>query len=339
MPRGMRRSGLDHRGNLSSLAGAGKEAVISARHHHTHGAHAGHAGHGGHGHAHAPVDFGRAFTIGIALNIAFVAVEAAFGLAFNSMALLADAGHNLSDALGLVMAWGAYLLGRRPPSTRFTYGLGGSTILAALFNALLLLVASGAILLEAIERFAAPPVVPGGPVMAIAAIGILVNLGTALLFARGRSGDINIRGAYLHMAADAAVSAGVVIAGFLTLMTGIRWIDPATSLAIVAVIVAGTWGLLRESLGLAMHAVPPGIDPAAVAATLGAVPGVQGVHHVHIWATSTTATALTAHLVMPAGPPGDDFLRDLSHDLERRFAIGHSTFQVERSAGCADCGA
>jgi cobalt-zinc-cadmium efflux system protein len=279
--------------------------------------------------------------VGIVLNIGFVAIEAGFGFASGSMALLADAGHNLSDVLGLLMAWGAYLLGRRAPSTRFTYGMGGSTILAALFNAVLLLVASGAILLEAIERLAAPPLVPGGQVMAIAAIGIAVNLGTALLFARGRDGDINLRGAYLHMMADAAVSAGVVVAGFLTLKTGIGWIDPMTSVGIVAVILFGTWGLLRESLGLAMHAVPPGIDPAAVTAALAGVEGVTGVHHVHIWATSTTATALTAHLVMPSGPPGDAFLRELSHDLEHRFAIGHSTFQVERGSGadCADCGA
>ncbi len=265
-----------------------------------------------------------------------MALEAGFGFAVNSMALLADAGHNLSDVLGLVMAWGAFLLGRRPANARFTYGMGGSTILAALFNALLLLVASGAILLEAIRRFAAPPEVAGGPVMAVAAAGIVVNLGTALLFARGRDGDVNIRGAYLHMAADAAVSAGVVAAGLLTVVTGVRWIDPATSLAIVAVILAGTWGLLRESLALAMQAVPPGIDPAAVSAALGAVRGVSGVHHVHIWATSTTRTALTAHLVMPAGPPGDAFLRELSDDLSRRFAIGHSTFQVERGSN-ADC--
>ncbi len=297
-------------------------------------------GHAHHGHSHAPADFGRAFAIGIALNVGFVIVEAGFGFAINSVALLADAGHNLSDVFGLMMAWGAYSLGRRPPNARFTYGLGGSTILAALFNAVLLLIASGAILLEAVQRFSAPQAVPGIPVMAIAGAGIVVNLGTALLFARGRAGDVNIRGAYLHMAADAAVSAGVVLAGALTLMTGLNWIDPATSLVIVVVIVVGTWGLLRESVVLALHAVPPAIDAAAVRAALGAVPGVAGVHHVHIWATSTTATALTAHLVMPAGPPGDAFLRDLSDDLAHRFAIGHSTFQVEQgsAADCGDCG-
>lgn len=323
------------------------EAIIGGEHHHDHGAgnahdghsHGGHGAHHGHGHAghsHAPADFGRAFAIGIGLNLGFLTLEAVIGFAVNSMALLADAGHNLSDVLGLVMAWGAFTLGRRPANARFTYGMGGSTILAALFNALLLLVASGAILLEAVKRFADPPPVPGVPVMAIAAAGIVVNLGTALLFARGRDGDVNIRGAYLHMAADAAVSAGVVIAGLLTLVTGLRWIDPATSVIIVVVILAGTWGLLRESLALAMQAVPPGIDPVAVTAALGAVPGVSGVHHVHIWATSTTKTALTAHLVMPSGPPGDAFLRDLADDLSLRFAIGHSTFQVERG-GEDDC--
>ncbi|TVV75585.1 cation diffusion facilitator family transporter [Sphingomonas solaris] len=309
-------------------------------HDHGHASSGSHAGHGHAGHSHAPADFGRAFAIGITLNIGFVAIEAAAGLLVNSMALLADAGHNLSDVLGLVMAWGAYRLGRRPPNARFTYGLGSSTILAALANAVLLLVASGAILLEAVRRFADPPPVPGLPVMAIAAAGIVVNLGTALLFARGRQGDINIRGAYMHMAADAAVSAGVVGDGLLTLLTGLRWIDPATSVVIVVVIVAGTWGLLRESLALALHAVPPGIDAGEVTAALGRVPGVTGVHHVHIWATSTTATALTAHLVMPAGPPGDAFLRGIAHDLEERFAIGHATFQVERGgeADCGDCG-
>ncbi len=262
-------------------------------------------------------------------------MEATAGLLVNSMALLADAGHNLSDVLGLVMAWGAYRLGRRPPNARYTYGLGGSTILAALANAVLLLVASGAILLEAIQRFAEPPPVPGLPVMGIAAAGIVVNLGTALLFAKGREGDVNVRGAYLHMAADAAVSAGVVVAGLLTLLTGWRWIDPVTSIGIVAVIVAGTWGLLRESLSLALHGVPPGIDVSEVTAALGQVDGVTRVHHVHIWATSTTETALTAHLVMPAGPPGDAFLKEIAHGMEHRFGIGHATFQVERGTDAA----
>ena len=263
----------------------------------------------------------------------FVALEAAFGFAVNSVALMADAGHNLSDVLGLGLAWGAFALGRRPASARYTYGMGGSTILAALLNAFLLLVASGAILLEAVQRLGDPAEVPGLPVMLVAGAGIVVNLATALLFARGRSGDVNIRGAYLHMAADAAVSAGVVVAGLLTLLTGLTWIDPATSIVIVIVILIGTWGLMRESLVLAMHAVPPGIDAGAVTAALGAVPGVAGVHHVHIWATSTTKTALTAHLVMPDGPPGDAFLQALSDDLSRRYRIGHSTFQVERGDG------
>lgn len=286
-------------------------------------------GHSHHTHAHTPADFGRAFAIGIVLNLVFVAVEATYGLIANSMALLADAGHNLSDVLGLVVAWAAYLLAKRKPSPRFTYGLRSSSILAALFNGLLLLFACGAIALEAVQRFAAPQPVQGATVMVVAAVGIAVNLGTALLFARGRKGDINIRGAFLHMAADAAVSAGVVVAGMLTLRTGLPWIDPATSLLIVAVILAGTWGLLREAFAMAMHAAPSGIDPDAVADALGRVTGVSRVHHIHIWPMSTTETALTAHLVMPGGAPGDAFLAKLASDLAHRFAIAHSTIQIE----------
>jgi cobalt-zinc-cadmium efflux system protein len=293
-----------------------------------------HAGHShGAGHSHAPADFGRAFLIGTTLNLAFVIVEGAAGILTDSMALLADAGHNLSDVLGLLIAWGGASLARRPASRRFTYGLRSSTILAALANAVLLLFAAGAIALEASRRFAAPPPVEGSTVMIVAGIGILINTATALMFARGRKGDINIRGAYLHMAADAAVSAGVVAGGALMLWTGAAWIDPALSLIIVAVILWSTWGLLRDSLTMALHAVPPGIDPEKVESALAALPGVSRVHDLHIWPMSTTEVALTAHLLMPGGHPGDTFLHDAEHRLQHDFGIGHATLQIEIGDG------
>ncbi|MFW2828672.1 cation diffusion facilitator family transporter [Sphingomonas sp. ID0503] len=300
-----------------------------AHHHHGHD----------HGHSHAPADFGRAFAIGIALNLAFVVVEAAVGFTRGSMALVADAGHNLSDVLGLVVAWAGVAIGKRRGGPRFTYGLRGSTILAALFNALFLLVAMGAIALEAVRRIGEDVAVPGATVMIVAGIGIVVNGATALLFARGQKGDINIRGAYLHMAADAGVSAGVVVAGFVIQMTGLAWIDPAVSLVIVAVILWGTWGLLRDSVSMSLLAVPEGIDVAAVDGTLRALPGVERVHHVHIWPLSTTETALTAHVVMPRYP-GLAFFEAAKHRLEHDFGIGHVTLQVELTEGCAegDCG-
>ncbi|MHA6723404.1 cation diffusion facilitator family transporter [Sphingomonas sp. RS2018] len=300
---------------------------MGAHHDHSHGHH-------GHGHAHAPADFGRAFAIGTALNLGFVVVEAGFGIAADSVALLADAGHNLSDVLGLLIAWGAATLARRPASGRFTYGLKGSSILAALANAVLLLVATGAILWETLRRLGDPPAVGAQTVVWVALAGIAVNTATALMFARGRNGDLNIRGAYLHMAADAAVSAGVVVAGLLILWTGQAWIDPVVSLVIVAVILWSSWGLLRESLGLALAGVPSTIDPQAVRATLAALPGVTHIHDFHIWGMSTTEAALTAHLVMPAGHPGDAFLRDVQHRLEHDFGIGHATVQIETG----DCG-
>ena len=304
-------------------------------HDHDHGGHDHRHGPGGHGHA--PASFGRAFAIGIGLNVAFVLVEAGFGIASNSMALVADAGHNLSDVLGLVVAWVAAVLSKRPPSDRFTYGLRGSSILAALFNAVFLLVAVGAIAWEAVLRLLSPAPVAGATVIVVAAIGIAINGFTAWLFASGRRGDINIRGAYLHMAADAAVSAGVVGAGLAILATGWLWLDPVASLVIVAVVIWSTWDLLRDSLAMSLSAVPPGIEPAAVRAALLGESGVAGLHDLHIWSMGTTETALTAHLVMPAGHPGDAFLMRVGESLRRHHGIGHVTLQVETdpATGCA----
>ena len=301
-------------------------------HDHGHG-HASHD-HGHHGHSHAPPkDFSRAFIVGIALNLGFVVIEAGYGVASNSVALLADAGHNLSDVAGLAAAWGATMLAKRAASPRFTYGLRGSSILAALFNAMLLLVAIGAIAWEAIRRLGDPQPVASTTVMIVAAIGIAVNGLTAWLFAKGRKGDINVRAAFAHMLGDAVVSAGVVVAGFVILQTGWTWLDPAVSLVIAAVIVAGTWGLLRDSLAMALQGVPPGVELDAVHARLAALPGVAEAHHVHIWPVSTTETALTAHLLCPAGHPGDTFLCDTAHMLEHDFGIGHATLQIELVAG------
>lgn len=291
--------------------------------------------HGHHSHSHAPADFGKAFAIGIALNTGFVLIEAAFGVLSNSMALIADAGHNLSDVLGLLAAWGASALAKRPPSPRFTYGLRGSSILAALFNAIFLLVATGAIAWEAALRLFDPQPVAGPTVMVVAAIGIAINGFTAWLFASGRKDDLNIRGAYLHMAADAAVSAGVVIAGLIIYLTGWLWLDPAVSLVIAAVIVIGTWELLRDSVAMSLAAVPAAIDPDAVRATLAALPGVGSVHDLHIWSMSTNEVALTAHLVTPQGHPGDSFLREVAAELKARHGIGHATLQIEIDANCA----
>ncbi|TPG42828.1 cation transporter [Sphingomonas koreensis] len=287
-----------------------------------------------HGHHHAPASFGRAFAIGIALNLGFVVIEAGFGLASNSVALLADAGHNLSDVLGLCVAWGGAALARAAPSKRFTYGLRGSSILAALSNSLLLLVALGAIVLEAVQRFGHPHAVAGPTVSIVAGVGIVVNLATAMLFARGRKGDINIRAAFLHMAADAAVSAGVVIVGLVIWRTGAAWIDPVTSLVIAALIFWQTWGLLRESVEMSLAAVPRAIDYDAVGEALRGLPGVADTHDLHIWPMSTTDTVLTAHLLMPAGHPGDAFLASAQDMLQHHFAIGHATLQIEVDPGC-----
>ncbi len=281
------------------------------------------------GHGHAPASYGKAFAIGIALNIAFVLVEAGYGFVGNSVALLADAGHNLSDVLGLVIAWVAVILSKRPPTARFTYGLRSSSQLAALFNAVILMIAAGAIGWESVTRLLDPPPVAGTIVMAVAAIGILVNGVTAALFASGRKGDLNIKGAYLHMLSDAAVSAGVVIAGALILFTGWLWLDPLISLAVVAVIVWGTWGLLRESLAMTLNAVPPSINAAKVGDFLRGRHGVTEVHDLHIWPISTTEAAMTVHLVMPGGHPGDEFLRTTADALKHDHGIGHVALQVE----------
>jgi cobalt-zinc-cadmium efflux system protein len=293
--------------------------------HHHHGHDHGHA----HAHGHAPKDMGRAFAIGVTLNAVFVAAEAAAGIWAGSMALLADAGHNLSDVLSLLLAWGAVGLAKRAPAGRRTYGLRKATILASLANAVLLLVAVGAIVAESIHRLQEPASIETGIVMATAALGVVINTATALLFLRGSHSDLNVRGAFLHMAADAAVSLVVVIGAFAVAATGRHWIDPALGLLIAAVILVGTWGLLRDSVDLALDAAPRGLDVAEVRAWLAAQPGVTEVHDLHIWAMSTTETALTAHLTRPQNPHGDDFLHAVCEGLQTRFGIGHATLQVE----------
>jgi cobalt-zinc-cadmium efflux system protein len=303
---------------------------MAATHDHHHGAHD-HSHHGGHGHVHAPASFGRAFAIGIALNAAFVAVEAVAGFYGHSVALLADAGHNVSDILGLGVAWLASTLGTRSPTPRFTYGLRGSSILAALFNAVFLLVVVGALSLEAVQRLFSPQPVAGATIMIVAAAGVAVNGITAYLFAAGRHGDINIKGAYLHMAADALVSVGVIAAGGAILLTGWLWIDPVVSLVVNLVIVAGTWSLLRDSLAMSMQAVPAAIEPAEVRGFLLGCEGVAHIHDLHVWPMSTTESAITAHLVVPAGHPGDAFLNATAKQLRDRFGIGHMTLQIETS--------
>ena len=300
-----------------------------AHHDHDHHDHGGHShAHGGHGHSHAPKDFGRAFAIGVGLNFAFVLVEVAAGLWSGSLALLADAGHNLSDVLSLLLAWGATVLARRAPSANRTYGLRKATILASLANAVLLLVAVGVIVSEAVRRFAEPADVATAPVMIVAAIGVVINTATALMFMRGHD-DLNVRGAFLHMASDAAVSLAVVIGAGLMALTSFGWIDPALSLVIAGVIVLGTWGLLKDSVNLALDAAPKGIDVTEVRGWLNALPGVTDVHDLHVWAMSTTETAMTAHLTRPDNLDCDAFLHAACEGLERKFKIGHCTLQVE----------
>lgn len=287
-----------------------------------------------HNHEHhhpAPASFSRAFAIGIALNTVFVAVEAYYGWQINSLALLADAGHNLSDVAGLLLAWGAALAARLRPDARHTYGWRRASILAAFANAVLLLLAMGSLAWEALGRLNSPEATQGWTLITVAAIGIVVNTTTALLFLRGREHDLNVRGAFLHMAADALVSLGVVIGGALYLWQGWAWLDPVISLGIAAVIVAGSWGLLRQSLHLLFDGVPEGINLPAVHTWLAARPGVARVDDLHVWAMSTTQVALTAHLVMPAGHPGDDFLHEASEALHEHFGIDHVTLQITRA--------
>ena len=285
------------------------------------------------GHSHRPPSNNAAFAIGVVLNLGFVATEVFYGLAAHSLALISDAGHNLSDVFCLLLAWGATYLTRSAPTKRRTYGWRRSSILAALINAIVLLVVVGGITVEAIRRFAHPETVAGGTVMAVAAAGIVINTISAWLFMAGRKSDLNLKGAFLHMAGDAVVSVGVVIAAFAIRMTGWHWLDPAVSLAIGAVIVWGTWGLLRESINLSMDAVPEGIDPHAVEDYLAGLVGVTAVHDLHIWAMSTTEVALTVHLVMEEAPRNDLLLHDVCDELRERFGIGHATTQIE----CGNC--
>jgi cobalt-zinc-cadmium efflux system protein len=291
-------------------------------HHHNHN-------HSEKHHHPAPNNQGRTFVITIFLNMVYVVVEFAYGFLANSTALIADAGHNISDVLGLLLSWGAVILARKQPSKRYTYGLRSTSILAALANAMLLLVACGAIAWEAIHRFSQPPSIAGLTVSVVAAIGIAINGLSALLLMKGSQGDLNIRGAYLHMAADTAVSLAVVIAGVAMFYTGWYWLDPTISLVIVVVIVIGTWDLLRDSLQLALSAVPAQIDVPAIDAYLCQLEGVTDIHDLHIWGLSTTENALTVHLVMPNGHPGDAFMDDCVRTLEERYSVHHCTLQIE----------
>jgi cobalt-zinc-cadmium efflux system protein len=306
-------------------------------HHHKHQDspshdHAGHShAHGGGHHSHGnPNNHGRAFVIAIVLNAFFVVVEFAYGFIANSTALMADAGHNLSDVLGLLLAGGAAILARKAPSERFTYGLRNTSILAALANAMFLLVVCGAIAWEAIHRFQQPPAVAGLTVTLVAAVGIVINGLSAWLFMKGSKGDLNIRGAYLHMAADAVVSLGVAVAGVTMMFTGWYWLDPMISLVVVVVVVICTWDLLRESVQLALIAVPANIEVPAIDAYLRQCQGVTDIHDLHIWGMSTTESALTVHLVIPEGYPGDAFMDEVMQTLQTRFLIHHSTLQIEQ---------
>jgi cobalt-zinc-cadmium efflux system protein len=298
-------------------------------HHHPHHHHA--------GHVHAPPSFGRAFAIGIFLNSAYVAAEVVWGLMANSLALVADAGHNFGDVLSLAVAWLAAWLVRRAPSERYTYGLRGSSILAALSNAVLLLLVTGAVAWASILRLAHPQPTGGVAVMLVAGGGVVVNAVSAWMFASGRKGDVNVRAAFTHLVSDALVALGVVVSGGIILLTHWTWVDPAVSLAIGAIIVVGTWSLMRESLNLALQAVPTGVDRAAVLAYLGALPGVREVHDLHIWGMSTTETALTAHLVRPEADIDDALLQRVCAELRTRFAVHHATLQIENGAGAHPC--
>ena len=321
-------------------AGHGHAGHDHAEHDHAEHSPAGHShGLGGHHHE-PPANFDGAFALGAALNTGFVIAEVVFGLAAHSVALLADAAHNLGDVLGLLLAWGAVWLGRRAPTRERTYGYGRSSILASLANAVVLLVGVGGIAVEAVQRLASgvpAGAVGGRTVMIVAAVGIAVNGFTAWLFARGRKGDLNVRGAFLHMAADAIVSAGVVLSGLVILLTGWAWVDPVVSLGIAALILLSTWGLLRDSTNLALDKVPGNVDAAAVRAYLGSLPGVSEVHDLHIWGLSTTDTALTAHVVRPGAGTDDALLRRTCEELRDRFGIGHATLQIEHGDPAQPC--
>ena len=293
-----------------------------------------------HRHDHAPgsvASFGRAFAIGIALNALYVLVEAGLGVAVHSMALLADAGHNLGDVIGLGSAWGAAWLSKREPSEQYTYGLRRTSILAALANAITLLVVTGGIAWEAIQRLIAPESTSGPVIIGVALAGVVVNGTTALLFRAGRKSDLNIKAAFMHMTADASLALGVAVAGGVILLTGWQWVDPAVSLVISIVIVAGTWGLLRDSVNFSLDAVPPGIDQGAVGGYLRALPGVMEVHDLHIWGMSTTETALTAHLVRADAGRDSELLHRIGHDVHHRFGIGHATVQLETPEHAGAC--
>lgn len=290
-----------------------------------------------HHHHHAPPDYSRAFAAAVVLNLGFVIVEAVFGVLSGSLALLTDAGHNLSDVMGLLLAWGAAALARKKPSAHRTYGYSRATIIASVVSGLLLMGAVGAIGWEAFNRLFSPPEPSGKTIMIVAAIGVVINTATALFFVSGKDHDLNIRGAFLHMAADAAVSLGVVLSGALILFYGLNWVDPVISLVIAAVIFLSTWGLLRDSLNLAVDAVPRNVDPGAVREYLSGLPGVSAIHDLHIWPLSTTDTALTAHMVMEVFPESDDFLGDVAHELDHRFGIRHPTIQLERDGSGVVC--
>jgi len=283
-----------------------------------------------HHHHHAAPDYNRAFAVGVALNVIFVVIEVFYGLVANSLALITDAGHNLSDVMGLLLAWGASYLAGKQPSLRRTYGYSRATILASMFSGLLLLAAVVLISWEAVNRFFTPSEPVGQTIMIVAGIGVVINSITAWFFVSGKDHDLNIRGAYLHMAADALVSLGVVISGFVIWKFGLKWFDPLSSLLIAVVIFWSTWGLLRDSLNLAVDAVPRGMDPEEVRNWLSSQPGVEGMHDLHIWPMSTTNTALTTHLLMPVPPADDEFLHNLAQQLQEKFGISHATFQVER---------
>lgn len=302
---------------------------------HDHSEHDHGHGHGGHQHA-APTDFGKAFLIGIILNGGFIILEVIFGLLSNSLALLSDAGHNLSDVLGLVMAYVASELAKKAANERRTYGWKRGTVLAALFNALLLLIGVGAIAWEAIQRFGSPAKVEGGVVIWVAGLGILVNGATALIFMSGRKSDLNVRGAFLHMAADAGVSAGVMIAGAVILLTHWTWLDPVVSLLVAFFILLSTWELFKDSVNLSLDAVPESVDPAAVRKYFAELPEVSDVHHIHIWGISTTEIALTAHLVKKDPMLDDALLEKIREDMEHQFGIGHTTVQFEGAAGACE---